>query len=157
MSITKPNDTELPDIRWLLVELKEIHKSLRLIYQHGRSDLLQTEFYIIDKALETVVDKIEHVSNGRTVIVTHDIHDRIDLSINSITPIFLHFWSERRDESFENYFYRNLNPDVAPVGFLEQVDALLQLSVKRPINIFSLNNPQELAFFKVIKHYIESQ
>ena len=157
MDIPKTNNTDLPDIGWLLLELKEIHSALKLIYQHGHSDLMEVEFYVIDKALETVIDKVEHVSNGRTVVLTHDTYDKIDLSINSVTPIFVHYWSERRNESFENYFYRNLNPDVAGIGFLEQIAELLRISAERPLKIYATKQEQEIAYFTVIKKYIESQ
>lgn len=156
MTSVKVNKTELTDIKRLLKEIQILHKSVKHAV-YGNSDLINTQFYSINTNLEIAIGRIEHLSEGKGVLLTHDIHDNIDLSINSATPIFLNFWSTCHNLSFEHYFYKNLNPDNAPPGFLEQLDKLIQIAVERSIKVYAINNEQEINYFNVIKNYIEAQ
>ena len=151
---TKPH---LPDIGWLLFELNEIHQSMWLIHKHGESDLTSAQFQVINNALTEAAKQISTIGSKRKVFITHDKDVKPDLVCNGPTPIFLHFWSCPIGTKFEDYFYRNLNPDIAPIGFLEQLDKLLQLAAKKPLVIFTTCDDNELQYCDIIKQYIESQ
>ena len=83
---------------------------------------------------------------------------KADLVVMSETPIFEHYKESIGIKSFEEYFHKNLNPDVAPEGFLEQLSNLLEIAKERPlaINLPSCSK-HEVHVYNVIKAYIESQ
>lgn len=150
------NDTDLPDIGWLMFKLTQIHEDINLLYNFGHSDLKAEEFKVIDSALFKAIETIGNMGKQSKVIVTNDNEVHADLVCNGVTPIFVHYWSCPLDVDFKSYFYKNLNPDYAPVGFLEQLDGLLQLAKQRPLVIFARNDKQEMSYCATIKEYIEA-
>ena len=79
------------------------------------------------------------------------------LSIDVSTKIFKPFEDSNSEESFEEYFNRNLNPDLSAPGFLEELDKLIQLSRNHPICIGFNSNESELIQLRILKAYLHSQ
>lgn len=78
------------------------------------------------------------------------------ISVTESPEIFKPFEQLSSDESFEEYFNRNLNPDLSCTGFLEELDRLIQASRNQPIGI-GWNTEDELLKLKVLKIYLQSQ
>jgi hypothetical protein len=59
-------------------------------------------------------------------------------------------------EKYNEYFYTNLNPDIAPVGFLECLDDILQAAKTRDITLGCWCAPKR-CHCEVIKDYIDRE
>ena len=146
------------DISWVLFELKEVHKTLNLIYQANESNLTYIDFHKIDKLLGATTDRIEYIIGGKKVLAVHDNNKKYDLLVSYLSPMFKEYLRYKERINYKEFFHRNLNPDTSTFGFLEQLAYLLKIANERPLLIyFDITNPKELEYFKVIKEYIESQ
>ena len=77
------------------------------------------------------------------------------LSVDVSTKIFKPFEDSNSDESFEEYFNRNLNPDLSVPGFLEELDRLIQACRNQPISIGYNGDEAELANLRLLKAYLQ--
>lgn len=59
-------------------------------------------------------------------------------------------------EDYIDYFYHNLNPDLAPPGFLEYLDKILQAAQKRDIILGCWCAPRR-CHCDTIKQYVEAE
>ena len=59
-------------------------------------------------------------------------------------------------DSFDRYFQKNLNPDIAPVGFLEYLDEILQATKKGDVTLGCWCAPLR-CHCTTIKNYVETQ
>lgn len=57
---------------------------------------------------------------------------------------------------YHQYFYHNLNPDIAPSGFLEQLDHLIQMAKREPVMLGCWCAPKR-CHCDTIKGYIEQE
>ncbi len=84
---------------------------------------------------------VQHHAEGSDCIVDKD---------NLIVKDYRENYAKRM--SFRNYFYTMQNPDLSPVGFLEELDRLLQL----PRVVLSHKGVSEFASYcATIKKYLE--
>jgi len=83
---------------------------------------------------------------------------RADRSTALGNPFYMNRESERElvCDQYEAYFLGNLNPDVAPVGFLSELDKILQAAKKGDITIGCWCAPKR-CHCDTIKEYIDSE
>ncbi len=144
------------DLDWVLNDLKEIQQNIKLLYDHQHSTLNHFQYEVVDKALFDSYEKISSIQKNKVLVLTQEIDKQTaDLVINSPTPIFLFYWTLTDGTSFSDYFYKNLNPDIAPCGFLEQLSKLITITKARPLTIYC-KTIQDLEYCDIIKKYIES-
>ncbi len=77
-----------------------------------------------------------------------------DIATFSDNGIFSPFKSQECNDIFKAYFYRSLNPDYAPVGFLETLDHLLQIAKIRPVIIATGGSDKEMEYAKVLEEFL---
>ena len=61
----------------------------------------------------------------------------------------------RKKETYQEYFERNLNPDTACYKFLDELDRILSVSKKRIVIIESEN--KDINYAKVVGNYLSLQ
>lgn len=143
---------------WLLNEVEQILKTLKLLQDNGETDLEYYDFNKISNIFKTLEDSLNFInSSGENFRITNNYDDDPDLVCDGLTPIFLNYDSLKDETPFEQYFNENLNPDKSTYGFLEQLDHLLKIYKKRPLIIYSTGDAQELSYCDTIKNYLESQ
>ena len=152
------SETSTPnDVSWILNELKNIQQGLKLMYDHQHTTLTFDKYSFISTTLNHAYTILENMQHNEVILVKNEeLGPRTsDLVSNSLTPIFLFYWTLTDGTTFKDYFHKNLNPDIAPCGFLEQLDELISISRKRPL-VLSYSNEQEKSYCDTIKEYIES-
>lgn len=86
-------------------------------------------------------------------VVVKNYPDNPDLVLKDSVIIDQYLKNYANRMSFKNYFYTSLNPDVAPEGFLEELDKLLNL----PRVTIATHGVSEFAYYcAILKMYLES-
>lgn len=138
---------------WLYAEVSRLNNSLSLLYENDKTSLRYNDFVKIDKAINELLITIKETKNKKYALIVYQKDIFSDITPNNDSSIFSNFTNKT---SFEEYFHTNLNPDLSPAGFLEELSYLLNISEERPVVIFCPDKPLEEQCL-VLKNYIESQ
>lgn len=132
-------------INWISSQIKQLNKLVKIFYVDSTSNVSSDEYKKIRAALHTA----EHTIN--------EILPKCDISTHGCSSIFAPYAMEEKEKiSFEEYFNKNLNPDIALPGFLEELDELIQITKIRKVVISTNGTEIEMEQAKVLQDYLSS-
>ena len=143
-----------------LSRLYELQKDLYTIFINQKSELTQKEYLKLAHILHAAERSIIEMAGGiefmsKTKVLVEDSPKYWDFDCNGLSPIMLFYHTDKKG-NFDNFFHANLNPDVAPVGFLEELDKLITIKKKRDV-VLKCNNAtgNKKCPCAIIKSYLE--
>ena len=127
----------------VLEQVKSLNKLVKILYKKNLLGIGEDSYEKVKKSLRTAEKTIKELSLEGDVST-------------SGSAIFSGYLKDVRVENFEDYFYKNLNPDVAVFGFLEELDKLIAISKKRKIIVVENSTDIDTEYVKVLKDYLHS-
>jgi hypothetical protein len=78
----------------------------------------------------------------------------VDIETFGSNVLFSSYNAVKSDLSYESFFNKNLQPDYAIPGFLEELDELIQIAKQRPVVYATTGTEAELKQIKVVNEYL---